>query len=148
LKTHAQTNQQIKIKAAIGSQSMVLIAEGTPQQKATGGTPAEKSPIRVSVTTAQEPQIVQNLRLGKNSVTGIGAQLKIRLSDESDKPLAGISVSENNKQEGVQNPDIIKTDSDGNIKDWVIRAGPSASMPGNTADLKDYVNTHPITVTS
>jgi hypothetical protein len=126
----------------------VLIAEGTPEQKATDSTQTEKSAIRVSVTTAQEPQIVQNLRLGKNSVTGVGAQLKIRLSDESGKPLAGVSVSENNKQGGVQNPDTIKTDSDGAIKDWVIRAGPSASMPGNAADLKDYVNSHPITVTS
>jgi hypothetical protein len=126
----------------------VLIPEETPERRATGGTQTQKSPIRVSVTTAQEPQIVQNLRLGKNSVTGIGAQLKIRLSDERGKPLAGISVSENNKQGGVQNPDTIKTDSDGTIKDWVIRAGPSASMPGNAADLKDYVNTHPITVTS
>src|ERR1700683_5326452 len=33
-------------------------------------------------------------------------------------------------------------------KDWVIRAGPSASLPGKCADLKDYVNSHPITVTS
>jgi hypothetical protein len=91
---------------------------------------------------------VQNLRIGKNTVSGIGAQLKIKLSDDSGNPIAGASITEHNKQEGVQNPDSIKTDSDGSIRDWIIKAGPAVSMPGTSDDLKDYANTHPITVTS
>jgi hypothetical protein len=126
----------------------VLIQETSSERNAAGGAQKQKTSIHVSITVAQDPQIVQNLRIGKNTVSGIGAQLKIKLSDDSGNPIAGASITEHNKQEGVQNPDSIKTDSDGSIRDWIIKAGPAVSMPGTSDDLKDYANTHPITVTS
>jgi hypothetical protein len=95
----------------------------------------------------KEPQIFENLQLGKENVTGVGAQLGITFTDSSGKPLAGASVTEKNSPAGLENPGAVTTNSKGTINDYVLKAGPSASMPpGGVAGLKDFVTTNPITV--
>lgn len=107
-----------------------------------------REPIKVSVSVLKEPQVVTNLSLGKRKVSGVGAQLRIEILDANGKPLIGAAVTESNEQGGLQNKSEIKTGTDGSIDDWIMRGGPSATMPGTPALLRGYVNSHPITVTS
>ncbi len=82
----------------------------------------------MAVTVSQEPQMVQDVHLGNNYVTGVGAQLTITFTDSSGKPISGASVTEQNSPAGVANPGAITTNSKGQIQDWVIR-GKAASEP-------------------
>ena len=105
-----------------------------------------QNPINMWVTIAQEPHIEQNLKLGDKTVTGVGAQLEIVLTDQSGNPLSG-SVTESNQQGGIQNPNAVPL-TQGYFKDWVGKFGDASTMPGTVADLKAFVTTNPITVTS
>lgn len=89
---------------------------------------------------------MENLKLGDKTMTGVGAQLNISLTDKSGSPLSG-SVTESNKEGGMQNPGSV-TLTNGAFKDYVGKFGDASKMPGTVADLKDYVTTNPITVTS
>ena len=84
----------------------------------------------MSVSVSREPQSVQNLKLGDKTLTGVGAQLQITLTDSSGKPLAGASVTDSNKEGGLQNPGAITTNSQGAFKDWVGKFGDASKMAG------------------
>ncbi|MGA7683832.1 MAG: RHS repeat-associated core domain-containing protein, partial [Terriglobales bacterium] len=110
------------------------------------GEAQNQNPINMSVSVSQEPQIMENLKLGDKTMTGVGAQLNISLTDKNGSPLSG-SVTESNKEGGMQNPGSV-TLTNGAFKDYVGKFGDASKMPGTVADLKDYVTTNPITVTS
>jgi hypothetical protein len=41
----------------------------------------------MSVSVSQEPQIMENLKVGDKTETGVGAQLNITLTDKSGNPI-------------------------------------------------------------
>jgi RHS repeat-associated protein len=104
------------------------------------------SGICLSVTEVQESQVVENLKLNNNTVTGVGAQLQISLIGGDGKPLSG-SATESNAEGGLQNPNAVPL-VQGSIRDWIGKFGDASKNPGTLQDLKDYVTTNPISVTS
>jgi len=96
--------------------------------------------------------MVQDVHLGNNYVTGVGAQLTIGFTDSNGKPLAGASVTEQNSPAGLANPGAITTNSKGEFPDWLIRgkanSEPNAlSKAGLTMEvLKNAATSTPITM--
>jgi hypothetical protein len=82
-------------------------------------------------------------------VTGVGTKLAISLTDRSNNALLG-SLTESNKEGGMQNPNAVPL-TNGSFEDWVGKFGDASRIPADLkdpSDLKDYVNTNAITVTS
>jgi RHS repeat-associated protein len=138
--------QQQQSPAAVPYVGDGIVKSGAGETPADEGILAPENPINMSVTIAQEPHIEQNLKLGDKTLTGVGAQLEIGLTDKSGNPLSG-PMTESNKEGGVQNPNAVPL-TQGYFKDWVGKFGDASTMPGTVADLKAYVTTTPITVTS
>jgi hypothetical protein len=60
----------------------------------------------MSVSVSKESQIMENLKLGDKTMTGVGAQLEMTLTDKGGNPISG-SVTESNKEGGMQNPGAV-----------------------------------------
>jgi hypothetical protein len=113
--------------------------------------------VTVNVT-AETPHIIENQKTSDGQYkSGVGTILTIKFSD-SKGPMAGMPVKESNTPSGsgklVENPNAVPTNSNGEIKDVVMRAVVSDSKPVNITDksseeapshqeLRDHVNETP-----
>ena len=112
------------------------LVDDDPQDPKKAAQPtASESPLpKVTVATSKDPHATNGTEPRMNTVledgtyaTGIVAPLTITVTDQSDKPLAGLTISETNKLIEAEpalrfkeNPKTVTTDSTGSFTDVVF----------------------------
>jgi RHS repeat-associated protein len=127
-----------------------------------GHCPSDDGCSGVTVkVTAETPHMIENQKIGNDYKSGVGTTLTIKFSD-SKGPMSGVSVKESNTTGSgklVENPNSVKTNSSGEIKDVVMRSVVSDTKPVDITnkstedapshqELADHVNSTPYNSTT
>ena len=110
--------------------------------------------VIVTATPDAPPHVIVNQKIGDQYKSGVGTTVTIQFSDKNG-PLTNMPIKESNTSRSsgnqIENPNPVNTNSEGKIKDVVMKAVASESDPNDSpssTEVRDYVNSHPLPLSS